>query len=129
MVLGVDVGGLVVVGDDWHELAGRLVAGDDVELSGAEVGEQHRLVLPGGDPGDGRLVELLLEDDLVVDPRSCERSGGDRGAGEPVGVDVRGQEHAVGRTEAVGTVARASDEVRHGWIGDCHYPSLARDRG
>jgi hypothetical protein len=86
----------VVVGDDRGEVAPLLVAGDVVQLAGAEVREQDGVVLAGGDAGDALGVELLLEDGFEGDTGPFEGGRGDAGARQPVGVDVRGEEDAVG---------------------------------
>jgi hypothetical protein len=118
VVLRLRVGGLVVVGDHGLEVAGRLVGRDGVELSAPEVGEQHRIELAGGEVGDLRVVELLFETHLVCDARARERCRRDGGAGQPVGVDVRGEQHGVGFVQPARAGVRPRVEFRY----RSHYP-------
>jgi len=109
MVLGGCVGRLVVVGDHRGKLAGGFVVGDDIELAATKIGEQRGIVISCGDPGDLLVVELLGKDSLK--PNSCTFECGRRDGGtcQPVGVDMRGQYHAVGRQQPLGAGG--------GWLG------------
>jgi len=102
VVLGGRVGGLVVVGDHWLEVAGTFVVGDNVQLAAAEVGEENRILLAGRDCPDPVDIELFLEDDLEGDARSLQGGGGDGRAREAVCVDVRGHQYLLGPAEPLG---------------------------
>jgi len=102
MVLGRCVGRLVVIGNDGSKIAGSLVVGDDIELPAAEVGEQRGLVVGCGDRSDLILVELLRKDGLELYPGAFECGRRDGGTCQPVGVNMLGQHHAVGRQQPLG---------------------------
>ena len=61
---------------------------------------------------DGVGVQLFLEDRLEGNPGAPECRRGDGGARQAVGVDVRGQQHAVGLEQRIGTRPGARLEFR-----------------